>query len=237
MTPKIIHYCWFGGKEKPVLIKKCMESWKKYFPEYTLKEWNEDNFDVTCNLYVKQAYEAKKYAFVADYVRFWALEREGGLYFDTDVEIIRPFGDLLQNQAFSGFETEQYIAPGLVLYAQMPNNEIIKRTREWYDSARFLDENGEIIPHTVCTVFSELLKEYGFEPNGKKQICNGMVLYPMDYFNPYDDATGRLHRTKNTYAIHWYAKSWIPKRQRLRSRITRVFHRIFGKDCFKKWKK
>ena len=237
MIPKIIHYCWFGGKEKPALVKKCMESWKKHLPDYTLKEWNEDNFDVNCNTYVQQAYKAKKYAFVADYVRFWALEKEGGLYFDTDVEVIRPFGDLLQNQAFLGFETKEYVNPGQVLYAQMPDNEIIKRTREWYDSARFLDENGDIIPHTVCTVFSELLKEYGFEPNGKKQVCNGMVLYPIEYFNPYDDATGRLHKTKNTYTIHWYAKSWIPKHQQFRSKITRVFHRVFGKDCFKQWKK
>lgn len=237
MIPKIIHYCWFGGKEKPELVKKCINSWMKYFPDFEIKEWNENNFDINCNTYVQQAYTAKKYAFVADYVRFWALEREGGLYFDTDVEVIRSFGDLLNNEAFVGFENKEYVNPGQVLYLKKENNIIFKEIKEWYDNATFLDENGEMIPHTVCTVFTELLKKYGFQPNGKKQVCNGMVLYPVDYFNPYDDATGRLHKTENTYAIHWYAKSWIPKGKRFRSKITRVFHRVFGKDCFKKFKK
>lgn len=237
MIQKIIHYCWFGGKEKPELVNKCIRSWLKYFPDFEIKEWNESNFDINCNAYVKQAYENKKYAFVADYVRFWALEKEGGLYFDTDVEVIRPFTELLENEAFVGFETEEYVNPGQVLFAQKPNNLIVKKTREWYETASFLNENGEMIPHTVCTVFSDILKDYGFQPNGQKQVCNGMVLYPIDYFNPYDDATGRLNKTENTYAIHWYAKSWIPKSKRLRSKITRVFHRIFGKDCFKRFRR
>ena len=237
MMQKIIHYCWFGGKEKPDLAKKCINSWQKYFPDYVLKEWNEDNFDINCNTYVKQAYNAKKYAFVADYVRFWALEREGGIYFDTDVEVIRSFDALLNDEAFSAFETNEFVAPGLVLFTKEPGHEIITKARYWYENNCFLDKNGQPIKHTVCTVFSELLKEYGFKPNGKKQTCNGMVLYPIDYFNPYDDATGRLNKTENTYAIHWYSKSWLSKSQRLRSKITRIFHRLFGKECFKKFKK
>ena len=191
---------------------------------------------MSCNTYVKQAYESKKYAFVADYARFWALEKEGGLYFDTDVEVIRNFDELLLNEAFAGFETNDYVAPGLVLYVKQKQNKIIKSACEWYKNASFLDENGNIIPHTVCTVFSNILKEYGFEPNGKLQNCDGMIIYPIDYFNPYDDATGKLNKTKNTYTIHWYAKSWFSKKQRVRSKITQVFHRVFGKDCFNKFK-
>ena len=234
MDNKTIHYCWFGRGEKSKIIQKCIASWKKYFPDYVIYEWNEDNFDLNCNIYVQQAYAAKKYAFVSDYVRFWALEKYGGIYFDTDVEVVRPFEALLEQEAFAGFETDAYIAPGLVLYIQQPNNEIMKKTREWYDNARFLDENGERIKLNVCNIFTNILKEYGFEPNGKLQNCAGMVLYPKDYFCPFDDATGKLHKTENTYAIHWYAKSWMSKRKIIRNKLTRILHRIFGTDIRQK---
>ena len=235
MNNKTIHYCWFGKTEKPKIIQKCINSWKKHFPDYEIHEWNEDNFDVNCNIYVRQAYEAKKYAFVSDYVRFYALEKYGGIYFDTDVEVIKSFGDLLKDEAFAGFETDEYIAPGLVLYVKEPNNEIISQTRKWYDGARFLDEKGERIKLNVCNIFTNVLKDYGFVPNGKLQNCGGMILYPKDYFCPFDDATGKLNKTKNTYAIHWYAKSWMSKRKIFRNKITRVLHRIFGTDIRQKF--
>ena len=139
MAQKIIHYCWFGGNEKSKLIEKCIRSWKKHFPDYEIKEWNESNFDVNCNTYVRQAYESKKWAFVSDYARFFILEREGGLYFDTDVEVIRPFEHLLGGNPFTAFETDNYIAPGLVLYAPAPHSEIFQKTLQWYDNARFLN--------------------------------------------------------------------------------------------------
>ncbi len=234
MSNKIIHYCWFGHNEKPKIILKCIESWKKYLPDFEIKEWNEDNFDINHNIYVKQAYEAKKYAFVSDYVRFLVLEQYGGIYLDTDVEVIKPLDDLLENEAFSGFEVDEYVAPGLILYVKDPNNEIMKKTREWYDNAAFLDENGERIKINVCNIFTNILKEYGFVPNGQLQNCGGMVLYPVDYFCPFDDATGKLNKTENTYTIHWYAKSWMSKRKILRNKITRIIHRIFGKDIRQK---
>lgn len=237
MIPKIIHYCWFGGNEKSALINKCIDSWKRYFPDYDIKEWNESNFDVRCNTYVSQAYEAKKWAFVSDYARFYILEKEGGLYFDTDVEVIRSFEHLLGNAPFTAFETDEYVNPGLILYSPAPHNEIFRKTLDWYNSASFMDENGEPIPHTVCTVFTDILKEYGFKSGGQEQVCGGMILYSKDYFNPYDDATGRMMKTENTYTIHWYAKSWISPWMRIRSKITQVFHRIFGVDCFRRLKK
>ena len=231
---KTIHYCWFGGAPKSKTILKCIESWKQYFSDWEIKEWNESNFDVKRNTYVSQAYECKKWAFVSDYVRFWALEKYGGLYFDTDVEVIRPFGDLLDNEAFSGFETEKYIAPGLVLYSKEPNHPIIRATREYYDKAEFLDENGERIRINVCGIFTGVLSEYGYTPNGQLQNCGGMILYPKDYFCPFDDATGLLHKSENTYSIHWYDKSWMSKGRKLRNKCTRIIHRIFGSDIRQK---
>lgn len=231
---KVIHYCWFGGNPKSKVIERCIESWRTYFPDWEIKEWNESNFDVACNLYVQQAYTAKKWAFVADYCRFWALEKYGGIYFDTDVEVIRSFEKLLENEAFSGFETEEFIAPGLVLYAREVDNPIIKATREFYDQAKFLDENGQRIKLNVCGIFTRILKQYGFIPNGQFQTCGGMVLYPQDYFCPFDDATGLLHKTENTYSIHWYDKTWMSKGRIFRNRCTRILHRIFGKDVRQK---
>lgn len=231
---KKIHYCWFGGAEKSPTIKKCIDSWKKYFPDWEIIEWNESNFDVNCNLYVRQAYEAKKWAFVSDYARFWILQKYGGLYFDTDVEVIRHFDDLLQNDAFSGFETDKFIAPGLVLYCKESNNHIMTKVREWYDNARFLDENGERIKINVCGIFTNILNEYAFKPDGTLQTCGGMILYPKDYFCPFNDATGVLKKTENTYSIHWYDKSWMSKKKIIRNKITRVIHRIFGVDIKQK---
>ena len=231
---KKIHCCWFGGAEKSPTIKKCIASWQKYFPDWEIIEWNESNFDVDCNLYVRQAYKAKKWAFVSDYVRFWALEKYGGLYFDTDVEVIKPFDEILDKEAFSGFETDKFAAPGLVLYAKYPNNHIMTKVREWYDNAKFLDDNGERIKINVCGIFTNILSEYGFKPDGSLQVCGGMTLYPKDYFCPFDDATGVLKKTSNTYSIHWYDKSWMSKKKIIRNKITRIIHRIFGVDIKQK---
>lgn len=227
---KIIHYCWFGRNPKSATMEKCIASWKRYFPSWQLIEWNEENFDVRINTYVSQAYDAKKWAFVSDYVRFWALEKYGGIYFDTDVEVIRSFTPLLSDQAFVGFETDKFLNPGLVLYASKPNHAIISETRQWYDSARFLDDDGERIKKNVCNIFTDIISNYGYVPNGKTQTCGGIKLYPKDFFCPFDDTTGILTKTENTYSIHWYDKSWMPKRKILRNKITRIIHRFFGTD-------
>lgn len=231
---KIIHYCWFGEKPIPQKLQYYMQSWARYFPGWEIRRWDESNFDVRCCRYVSEAYDAKKWAFVADYCRFWALERYGGLYFDTDVEAIRPFGELLEQEAFAGFETDDAVAPGLVLYAREPHNEIVLKTKEWYESHSFLDETGERIRINVCGIFTGILKEYGFVPNGKMQVCGGMRLYPKDYFCPFDDATGLMHKTENTYTIHWYDKSWMSGGRVFRNRCTRILHRMFGTDMREK---
>lgn len=233
---RTIHYCWFGGNAFPLKFQEYIASWKKYFPDWEIKRWDETNFDVNSNLYIRQAYSARKWAFVSDYARFKILDEQGGLYFDTDVEVIRDFTPLLELEGFCGFETETTVAPGLVLYAKEAHHPIIKATREWYETARFLDDKGQRIRLNVCGIFKNILLEYGFHENNLLQNCGGMTIFPMDYFCPFDDATGVLKRTENTFSIHWYDKSWMPWHRILRNRCTRLLHRWLGKDFFRRQK-
>lgn len=227
---KIIHYFWFGGNPLPETVKRCIASWEKFFPDFEIKRWDESNFDVRCATYITQAYDAKKWAFVSDYARFKVLEEYGGLYFDTDVEVIRPFDELLRLPAFCGFETDKALNPGLVLWSKEPGHLLIRAMRQKYDGLTFLDENGERIKKNVCGLFTELVSDYGFIGNGQLQTCCDMTFFPKDYFNPFDDATGRLHKTENSYSIHWYDKSWMSRGRKLRNKCTRIIHRIFGAD-------
>ena len=231
---KKIHYFWFGGKPLPKKSIQCIASWRNFLPDYKIIRWDESNFDVNANLYSCQAYAARKWAFVSDYARFKILEEYGGLYFDTDVELVRNLGELLELDAFSAFETDMDVAPGLVLYCREPNHPIIRETRRWYDQATFLDESGVRIKINVCGIFKSILEKHGFIPNGQRQECDGMVIFPQDYFCPFDDATGVLNKTPNTYSIHWYDKSWMPWHRILRNKCTRLLHRWCGKDIKKR---
>lgn len=227
MIPKRIHYCWFGGGEKSKKVSKCIASWKKYCPDYEIIEWNENNFDVHRNGYTKYCIEEKKYAFLSDYVRLVVVEQQGGIYLDTDVELIKSLDTLLDNEAYFGFENQEYVATGLG-FGAMANHKAIKAMLEEYDD--LLDGSKGVI---VCPELNtKALEKLGLKRNGKMQNVQGAKIYPTDYFNPYDDATGRLNVTHSTYSIHWYSKSWLDEKTILRSKITRLFHRIFGVDCF-----
>lgn len=221
MIPKVIHYCWFGEKEKPKLAKKCITSWRKYCPDYEIIEWNESNFDVHQNAYTAYLYDNQKYAFLSDYARLKIIYENGGIYFDTDVEVIRSFDDLIANDAFFGFETEEYVNTGLGFGAYM-GSTVIKSMLEEYDV--FLDgKHG----YKGCPVLNtEALAKLGLTKNGCLQNHGNYVVYPIDWFNPYDDPTGKLNITKNTHSIHWYAKSWMTKSKKLRSLLTKPYHRI-----------
>ena len=235
MIPKKIHYCWFGRGEKPQLAQKCIASWKKFCPDYEIIEWNEDNFDLNENDYVRYCYENKKWAFLSDYVRLAVVCREGGIYFDTDVEAVRSFDDLLDCGAFFGFETDQYVNTGEGFGAEAHHVTIQKMLEEY---AAFAPESGEPFEFTGCpTLNTRALLPLGLELNGRYQTVAGAVILPQDYMNPYEDATGRLNKTANTISIHWYSKSALPKSAIIRSRITRVFHRLFGVNCFNFLKK
>lgn len=228
MIPKKIHYCWFGRGEKPKKAEKCLASWKKYCPDYEIIEWNEDNFDINQNPYTKMAYETKKFAFLSDYARLLIIYNEGGLYFDVDVEIIKPIDDLLENQAFFGFETDEYVNTGVGFGAEK-HSQIVKMMLDEYDD--LLDgKNGTV----GCPILNtRALIKAGLVANGKKQNINGIQVYPSDYFNPYDDPTGRLNKTENTYSIHWFAKSWMSRKNIIRSILTKPIHRLLGTNLRK----
>lgn len=232
MIPKIIHYCWFGGKPLPPLALSCINSWKKFFPDYEIKEWNEKNFDVNQIKYTKEAYKQKKYAYVSDYARFKILKEYGGIYFDTDVEIIRSFKDIIDNGNFFGFEVDpdgkntpgiyapKYcfaVNPGLGFGFEKNHpflNDIIKK----YSTLSF--DGGEMNPwlKTIVAYTTELLCKYGLENRKgiqtisfKKEeslFYSYITIYPSDYFAPTNVITGKTHITKNTRSIHRYMGSW-----------------------------
>lgn len=234
MIPKTIHYCWFGGKQKPKLAQRCIESWKKYCPDYEIIEWNESNFDVNQNPYTKLCYQQQKWAFLSDYVRLWAVFHYGGIYFDTDVEVLRSFDSLLSHEAFYGFESSEYIASGLG-FGAVAHHATTEAMLKKYDA--LTDEFGNLKTVGCPTLNTEALISLGMKPNGEKQTVAGAVLLPVDYLNPLEDATGIVRKTKNTLSIHWYTKSALDWKIVLRSRITRPLHRLFGKDCFAVLKK
>lgn len=227
MIPKKIHYCWFGGNEFSAKAKKCINSWKKFCPDYEIVEWNESNYDINQNPYTQFTYQNKKYAFLSDYARLQIIYNEGGIYFDVDVEVIRSLDDLLQYKAFFGFETDQFVNTGVGFGAEKYNKLVENMIRE-YDI--LLDGNHGTIGCPILN--TEALKKNGLVLNGKNQIIGDGIIFSPEYFNPYDDPTGRLNITEETYSIHWFAKSWLSKKDIVRSKLTKPFHRIFGTDFF-----
>ena len=228
MIPKTIHYCWFGRGEKPKLARKCIASWKRFCPDYQIIEWNEDNFDLHQHPYLQWCYAQKKWAFLSDFARLLILSAYGGIYLDTDVEIIRPIDDLLKFDAFFGFENRENIASGLG-FGCVPNHPAVKAMADMYRN-RKPNEAGDFTLKGCPLLNTEALISYGLVPNGQRQTVLGAEILPADFLNPYDDPTGRLRKTANTYSIHWYGKSWLSPNAILKSRMMKPLHRIFGKD-------
>lgn len=243
MIPKIIHYCWFGRTPLPKSAIKCINSWKKFLPEYEIKEWNEDNFDVNIIPYTKEAYEVKKFAFVSDYARFWILYQYGGLYFDTDVEVIKPIDDIVARGPFMGIEVNSpnpsvapLVAPGLGLGAEI-GMSFYKSMLEYYNSLHYLTSEG--IPNNITVVkhTTNILTYHGMKnENTLQEVCE-IWIYPREYFNPLNDNTGKLDVTTNTRSIHWYTKTWLEKRNPVKSWIIKRIHRYFGDDSLQWLKK
>ncbi len=230
MIPKKIHYCWFGKNGKPALANKCIASWKKYCPDYEIIEWNEDNFDLDEHPYLRWCHNNKKWAFLSDFARLLIIKKNGGIYFDTDVELLKNPDELLKNGAFYGFENEKNVATGLGFGATANHPTVIEMIKE-YETLQ-VDAEGNY-PLIVCPALNtKALKKFGLQLSGRTQNIGDMKVFSAEYFNPYDDPTGRMNITKNTYSIHWYSKSWMNKRTIIRSEITKPFHRIFGEDCF-----
>lgn len=235
MIPKKIHYCWFGKGEKPKKAQKCIASWKKYCPDYEIIEWNEDNFDVSRYPYATYCLAEKKYAFLSDFVRLVVVNEHGGIYFDTDVELIRSVDGLLTYDAFYGFENDSFVATGLG-FGAVKGHETVREMMNRY-MALEPDANG-VYPLVGCPrLNTEVLLRFGLVQNGNEQTVGGAKIFESDYFNPYDDPTGRLKLTDHTVSIHWYSKSWMSKKSIVRSYLTKPFHRLFGEDCFERLKK
>lgn len=228
MIPKKIHFCWFGWNEKPKLARKCIASWKKNCPDYEIIEWNEDHFDVNQHPYLKWCYQNKKWAFLSDFARLLILRQHGGIYLDTDVEIVRSLDDLLEYEAFFGFETNDYINTGEG-FGCVPHHPAIEAMIRPYQ-ALIPDGTGNYPVMTCPKLNTEALLPYGLLLNGKRQTVCGAEILPADYLNPYDDPTGTLHKTENTYSIHWYGKSWMDSKTVLKSRLMKPLHYVFGTD-------
>jgi mannosyltransferase OCH1-like enzyme len=212
MIPKLIHYCWFGGNPLPEPAQKCIKSWQKYCPDYEIKEWNEKNFDFSRCIYAKEAYEAKKWAFVTDYVRLKVLTGYGGIYMDTDVEVVKPLDVFLKEKAFSGFEYQDNVSTSLM--ACEKNFKLFGTFLKCYDERHFLNADGTYDDTTNVKEFTDLLLKYGLVQNGKKQTIEGLTLYPKDYFSPKSWKTREVEYTNNTYAIHHFAGTWLTPWQR-----------------------
>ena len=209
MIPKKIHYCWVGGAPLPESAKKCIKSWRKYCPDYEIIEWNESNYDFTSADYMKEAYEAKKWGFVPDYARLDIVYTHGGIYLDTDVEIVKSFAPLLSLSAFAGFQEGGEVALGLGFGAEV-GSPVIKKLMDSYAGRHFISAGGEpdLTPSPRLNT-ATLVKEYGVRQDGTLQEFDGMTVFPVDYFCPKSFYDGIVRKTENTYSIHHYDASWF----------------------------
>ena len=225
MIPKVIHYCWFGGRPIPRRLQKCIDSWKRWMPDARVVRWDESNYDVNSVPYVAAAYQAKKWAFVADYARLDIIFREGGIYLDTDVELLKPLDPLLHDKAFCARENREQVNSGLGIAAEA-GDEVIRKLRDAYLSCSF--------PSAPCTVLqTELLQCMGMVASDEIQCIDGLTIYPQEYFNSKDDF-GISHPTSKTFAVHHAEASWMPLRWRFMKFARRVCERLMAKRILAK---
>ncbi len=207
MIPKKIHYCWFGGKELPEEAKRCIASWKKYCPDYEIIEWNEKNYDVLKNPYVKYTYENKKYAFLTDYVRLDIIYNEGGIYLDTDVELVKPLDDLLNCEGYIGMEQVGTINTGQG-FGAIKGHPFIKANRDFYEKHNFFNDKGEFEKIICVKISTDILLNKGLKKENVRQKVFDMEIYPVEYFCPKVMGTNKINLTENTYSIHHFESSW-----------------------------
>ena len=230
VIPKVIHYCWFGGNPLPELAQKCLASWKKFLPDYEIKEWNERNFDVYQAPYIAEAYRLKKYAHVSDYARFWILYHYGGVYFDTDVEVIRPLDAILAKGSFMGFECQEgtpydnpngNLNPGLGV-AVPPGHPFFRTMLDFYNHHHFVKWNGRNSGNITHKVTQFIDYDHKETLEGGIVRVSGLLVYPIEYFCPLNYYTGEKNITENTRTIHHYMASWVKKGNRLQGLIERT---------------
>lgn len=220
MIPKKIHYVWFGGNPLTPLAEKCIASWRQFCPDYEIVRWDETNFDFSSNRYCREAIESKKWAFASDYARLWILVHEGGVYMDTDVQLLKPLDEFLSEEAFSGFEAEDRIPTGLM--ASEAGQDFFVELLHDYDNRSFIKADGSCDLTTNVTAITQACIERGLVLNGQKQTVDGFTLYPSDYFCPKDWLTREINLTKNSYAIHHFDGSWADGGTKLKHWIMRL---------------
>lgn len=229
MIPKIIHYCWFGGNPLPELAQRCIASWRKFLPEYKIREWNESNFDVNVIPYTAEAYRLQKYAFVSDYARFWILYRYGGIYFDTDVEVIRPMDDIIDRGNFMGFEQDpdgentpgkyapRYcfgVNPGIG-FGIIKEHPFLKQMLDLYATLSFQPVPENIAWYkTIVAYTTEELCRSGLRSVKGIQNVRGINIYPRAYFSPINVITSKCTITEQTYSIHRFTSTWSENKSR-----------------------
>lgn len=225
--PRIIHYCWFGKNPLNEEAIQCINSWKKYFPDYEIIQWDESNFDFERCSYAKDAYQAKKWAFVSDYARFKILYEHGGFYFDTDVEAIKSFNDIIISGPYFGKEQSPsgyyMINPGLGM-AAFPHMELYKQIVEYYENIDF-NPNSHI---TVCDHVTKFFQKKGYRGDNTTENIEGYKIYPPEYFCPKDYLTGVLTLTDNSHSIHLYSSTWQSDKERKFSDFARKLNNHYG---------
>ena len=214
--PKVIHYCWFGNNEKSDLIKKCLESWKNHLPDYEIIEWNEKNFDVNINKYTEQAYKEKKFAFVSDYARLWVIYNYGGIYLDTDVEVLKNLDCFLANTCFMAFEGDHGVNLGLI-FGALKGNKVIKEIMNKYENCYFINEDNTVNTKTIVHNTTEILINYGLTLDSTiKQCIEGIQIYPSIYFCPDKRTRENLSYRDETFTVHHYDASWVKESHKKR---------------------
>lgn len=200
--PKIIHFCWFGGRPKPDIVLKCIASWKKYMPDYVIHEWNETNFNVNSYPYTRGAYHSGMYAFVTDFVRLWALQSFGGIYMDADVEVLKPLDKFLHHKAFTGHETDELMVTAVM--GSVPHHPWIQHMMSYYE-----DRNFEAYQPNTVTITKQSQHLIRGHWNGHRFLKDDVVIYPVETFCPYDHVNMKPTPTANSYAIHHFAGTWL----------------------------
>lgn len=223
--PRKIHYCWFGGGEKPALVKRCIESWKKHCPDCEIIEWNPDNYDITKNAYMHQAYQAKRWGFATDYARLDIVYTHGGIYLDTDVELIKSIDELFETDGFIGFERGERAAEHMVNTGQgfgaPPHHPMINKLLAVYEHMEFLNRNGTQNLKTCPYYNTEVLKMEGLRCDNTLQSVGGLTVYPSDFLCPIDWQTRKCTITENTFSIHHFDASWVSEKEKKKRRWMR----------------
>lgn len=225
--PKVIHYCWFGEKEKPQLIKSCIDSWKEELQEYKIIEWNEKNFDIEKFDFTAKAYKAKKWAFVADYCRIWVLYNYGGIYLDTDMEVLKSLDKFTHNECFAGIERDKIINAAIL--GAKPNNKFIKNIISYYNDINFAEYIEDLDKITIPNIITELAVQDGYKGDKKiESVKNMLTIYSKEYFYPKNHSWEKANITEMTYTIHHYEGSWRKKTKIYKSKLKQILIDIFG---------